>query len=164
MLELLHDDVLAFEHFESDHVEDQGGGLAHKTTVGLMERDCVVTNVLIGSPAEELMQVLLCDSTCLRDSKIHLRTYKHSRECLCVQRDDQIVSVDGQTANKHNVIELLIGEDTPGSFVRVGYVRNGAPEETCLLQRMSVSKIANRRRMFELFTGNWPSIAVDFWI
>lgn len=56
VLELLHDDVLAFEHFESDHVENESG-LAHKTTVGLMERDCIVTNVLIGSPAEELLKV-----------------------------------------------------------------------------------------------------------
>ena len=56
VLELLHDDVLAFEHFESDHVEN-ASGLAHKTTVGLMEKDCIVTNVLIGSPAEELLKV-----------------------------------------------------------------------------------------------------------
>lgn len=70
-----------------------------------------------------------------------------------LQRGDTIVTVDGQTANKHNVIDLLIGEDLPGSFVRVGFVRDGAPEATCLLQRMSVAKIADRRRMFELFTA-----------
>ena len=69
MLELLHDDVLAFEHLDSDHVEDDTG-LAHKTTVGLMERDCIVTNVLIGAPAEELLQVMVvlfeCNATPLR--------------------------------------------------------------------------------------------------
>ena len=72
---------------------------------------------------------------------------------LYLQRGDTIVTVDGQAANKHNVIELLIGEDTPGSFVRVGFIRDDAPEATCLLQRMSVAKIADRRRMFELFTA-----------
>ena len=84
MLELLHDDVLAFEHFESDHLEDQGG-LAHKTTVGIMERDCVVINVLIGSPAEELMQVLVRGCIFLRRAMIHLLS-QLTRMFVCAER------------------------------------------------------------------------------
>ena len=61
-----------------------------------MEKDLVVVNLLPGTPAESYLQ-----------------------------KGDCITAVDGQEVNKLNVIEMLIGDDTPGSFVRIGYKRDG---------------------------------------
>ena len=63
-----------------------------------MEKDCVVVNLLPGTPAENYLQ-----------------------------KGDYISTVDGKEANKLNVIEMIIGDDKPGSFVRVGYTRDNGP-------------------------------------
>jgi len=63
-----------------------------------MEKDLVVVNLLPGTPAESYLQ-----------------------------KGDCITKVDGQEVNKHNVIDMLIGDDKPGTFVKVGYTRNDGP-------------------------------------
>lgn len=58
--------------------------------------------------------------------------------------------VDGQEVNAQNVVTLLVGDDKPGTFARIGFVRTKGVEETCLLARMCTYKIADRRRLFQV--------------
>jgi hypothetical protein len=52
-------------------------------------------------------------------------------------------------ATKENIIDLLIGPDTPGSMVTIKY-RRGSDEMSLTLVRASTSELADRKRMFDL--------------
>ena len=52
-------------------------------------------------------------------------------------------------ATKENIIDLLIGPDTPGSMVTIKY-RRGSDEMSYTLVRASTSELADKKRMFEL--------------
>jgi len=57
--------------------------------------------------------------------------------------------VDNHQATKGNIIDLLIGNDVPGSLVAIKY-RRGAHEFTHTLVRASTKDLADKRRMFDL--------------
>lgn len=57
--------------------------------------------------------------------------------------------IDGKKATKENIIDLLIGPDTPGSMVTIKYQRF-IDEMTCTLKRASSEELADKKRMFEL--------------
>ena len=71
------------------------------------------------------------------------------------RKGDVILEVDGKKATTHNLIELLVGTDLPGSTVTLKCSRdNGLFQNTfdVSLMRMSTSRLVDHRRMFELFT------------
>ena len=56
-IRILHDDVLAFEHLESDYEADGGDSSnLNKTTLGVMQKQCIVEALLPGSPAEGFLK------------------------------------------------------------------------------------------------------------
>ena len=59
------------------------------------------------------------------------------------------LQIDGKEATKDNIIDLLIGSDTPGSMVTIKYKRF-IDEMTCTLKRASSKEMADKKRMFEL--------------
>ena len=59
------------------------------------------------------------------------------------------IQVDGEKATKDNIIDLLIGPDTPGSMVTIKY-RRGSDEMSYTLIRASTTELADKKRMFEL--------------
>ena len=61
----------------------------------------------------------------------------------------QTLQIDGKKATKDNIIDLLIGSDTPGSMVTIKYKRF-IDEMTCTLKRASSKEMADKKRMFEL--------------
>ena len=99
-----------------------------KSTVGLMVTHTTIDNVLFGSPA------YLCQK---------------------FKKGDVIHEIDGKKATTHNLIELLVGTDTPGSMVNIKCVRDSGVFQNTFevsLMRMSTATLVDHRRMFELFT------------
>ena len=62
--------------------------------------------------------------------------------------------VDGTAATKKNVVDLIIGNDVPGTIVTMKVARSGvqAPFEVAL-KRACTSDLAEKKKMFELFTS-----------
>ena len=89
-----------------------------------------------------------------------------------LQKGDLIVQIDGYDVNEENILSYLLGSDIPGSQViitvqrtkegtmeniRSEYCENhntlvGVDEFQVDLTRISTAEIADRRRMFDLFT------------
>jgi len=96
-----------------------------KSTVGLMVQGCVVHSTLAGAPAA------LCGR---------------------FQKGDRVAAIDGTPATPNNIIPLLVGSDKPGSIVTITVDRaSGSPEEVAL-KRACTADLADRRRMFDMFT------------
>jgi len=97
------------------------------STVGIMLTGCKIDNLLIGGPA--------CNSAQL-------------------DKGDVILTIDGISVLDDNIHDLLVGEDLPGSTVRIGVqkVRTNQIHEVSMV-RVASSEIADRRRLFELFTA-----------
>lgn len=81
-------------------------------------------------------------------------------------KGDEIVEIDGELVTCENILDALRGSDIPGSKVNVR-VRRKKPfnedaskdltprkrtEETVEVTRMATAEIADRRRIFDLFT------------
>jgi hypothetical protein len=92
---------------------------------GTILAGCEVDNLLIGGPAH--------DSGKLR-------------------KGDIIVAVDNEPVNCDNVRMSIFGSDTPGSSVLLTLQRDDATFSV-LLVRKATKEIADRRRLFELFTA-----------
>jgi hypothetical protein len=122
--------------FEKEALQTTVG--ASKATLGLMLDGCVVDNVLIGGPA-------------------------HSSGAL--RKGNIIVAVDKQLVSTDNVLASIVGSDTPGSSVILTLKKIDFDNDFSLpdfysdqffsveLVRMATAEIAERRRLFELFTA-----------
>mmetsp|Transcript_24033 Transcript_24033/g.64505 ORF Transcript_24033/g.64505 Transcript_24033/m.64505 type:complete len:327 (+) Transcript_24033:37-1017(+) len=106
-------------------VDTVSSGSLTQSTVGILLLGTHVDNVLFGGPAQT----------------------------EGIERNDEIIEVDGIPAKNDNVSALLIGSDIPASPVKVVYAKGGPQGErkTAVLVRMATSEIQDRRRMFELF-------------
>jgi len=90
-------------------------------------KDGIVTNLLTGAPASLSKQF---------------------------QKGDRVVQVDDKVVDEHgtNLTRMLIGSDIPGSLVKVYYQRGNAQRQEVTLKRACTTELADRRRMFQLFT------------
>ena len=69
-------------------------------------------------------------------------------------KGDEIVSVDGAAVEAANLPAALIGHDVPGSVVSLGVRRQDFGDLlTVLVKRVESSHLADKRRLFELFTA-----------
>jgi len=70
------------------------------------------------------------------------------------QKGDAITHIDGTEATKQNIIELLIGSDVPGTIVLIAARRPGEAEPfQAALKRACTTDLADKKRMFQLFTS-----------
>jgi hypothetical protein len=89
-----------------------------------------------------------------------------------LQKGDLIVKIDGNEVNDDNILPFLLGSDIPGSQVIITVQRRkegtmgnigselygyhnlfaGSDKVDVVLTRISTAEIADRRRMFDLFT------------
>jgi hypothetical protein len=68
-----------------------------------------------------------------------------------VQRGDFIVEVDGKSVSGSTVLSAIIGEDIPGSYLTLTLKRDGNMVYVTL-KRIPTADVADKRRMFDLFT------------
>ena len=93
-----------------------------------MVKDTVVDNVMTGAPASH---------------------------CKQIQKGDVVVEIDGTPVTPKNIIELLVGNDVPGSSVTLKLARNSRSDQRTLqvvLKRASTAELADKKKMFQLFT------------
>ena len=96
--------------------------------VGIMVKDNVVDNVMTGAPASH---------------------------CKQIQKGDVVVEIDGTPVTPKNIIELLVGDDVPGTSVTLKLARNSRSDQRTLqvtLKRASTAELADKKKMFQLFT------------
>jgi C-terminal processing protease CtpA/Prc len=105
-----------------------------RVQVGLMMNGAVIDNMVIGGPAYNSEQL---------------------------DKGDVILEVDGKPVNPDTLHEALLGADIPGTkfVVKVKKASSGGmwssdsgAIKNVTLTRMATEVIADRRRMFELFT------------
>jgi hypothetical protein len=108
--------------------EQDATGLHSRTTLGILLNCCIIDRLVLGGPAWK--------------SKL-------------LKIGDEIVKVNGIRADRANIHELLIGDDVPGSSVSITLKTDGwhGLGKTVELKRMSAIAIADRVRMFELFSS-----------
>jgi len=63
-----------------------------------------------------------------------------------------ILKIDGTAVTRDNVSSLLVGSDIPGSTVTLTVKKGFSNVIDVVLARMATEVIADRRRLFELFT------------
>jgi C-terminal processing protease CtpA/Prc len=68
-----------------------------------------------------------------------------------VQKGDFIVEVDGKSVSGSTVLSAIIGEDIPGSYLTLTLKRDGNMVYVNL-KRIPTADVADKRRMFDLFT------------
>jgi len=129
-------DLFTVEDLETKALQTMGG--ASKATVGLMLDGCAIDNLLIGGPGHK---------------------------CGALKKGDIIVAVDNQPVDSDNVLDSIVGSDTPGSSVILTLKKIDSDHDFSLpdfysdqffsveLVRMATAEIAERRRLFELFTA-----------
>lgn len=73
-----------------------------------------------------------------------------------VEEGDVLISIDDVTATLENKHDLLLGDDVPGTQVKLRFQTSGQSREqykNVLLTRVSTGEVADRRRMLELFAA-----------
>ncbi|KAJ1480018.1 hypothetical protein T484DRAFT_2022827 [Baffinella frigidus] len=100
-------------------------GNSSRSTVGLMISGTKIDGILPGGPAQG------------------------SR----VTKGDIIIAVDREAATSENVTTLLVGNDEPGVDVVVTIKNTLGAEMDVAFTRMATAKIADRRRVFDLFAA-----------
>ena len=102
-------------------------GFRTKSTVGMMLNGCVIDSLVVGGPGYN---------------------------CGQLDRGDVILKVDGDTVTKDDILDALIGADVPGSEMSLTVQKGGKAGNVRVvrLQRIATERIADRRRLFELFT------------
>jgi len=124
---LLHDlekDVLSIATGE---INDPRMSSTNRSTIGVMLSGCKVESCLIGAPAWNSEQM---------------------------STGDVIEEVDDQAVDDTTVQMALKGSDEPGSMVKLRIRRKKNAESVLvMLQRMASVVVADKRRLFELFTG-----------
>ena len=107
---------------------ERTAGSHPKSTVGLTVRDDgVITNMLTAAPAYM---------------------------CKQLKKGDKIVQINGKLVEEgSDLTTLLLGSDMPGSLVSIRVLRDGfaKPVDVTLL-RACTTDLADKRRMFQLFT------------
>ena len=131
-IELIHlaQEIIAKEHL-CDHKSilpaDSASG--HATTIGIMydEKTHIISNLLVGGPASNSKKIF---------------------------KGDAIVSIDGNDVLNGNIHEMLLGSDKADSVVTLGLKRSTTGKVAEVkLRRKAIRRLADKTRMFELFTN-----------
>jgi C-terminal processing protease CtpA/Prc len=69
-----------------------------------------------------------------------------------ILKGDIIVKVDGEFVQGSDLQKKIVGDDTPGSMVTLTVKRGPADLVDVTLKRISTEEVADKRRMFDLFT------------
>ena len=72
--------------------------------------------------------------------------------CQKLDRGDELLCVDGTDVDDSNRNRLLIGKDVPGSSVTLTVQKASGERRDVVVSRMKSEAIADKRRIFELFT------------
>jgi hypothetical protein len=96
-----------------------------RATVGVMFHGNIIESMVVGGPAFN---------------------------CQELDRGDELLRVDGQPVTEQNRHRLLIGSDLPGSQVTLTVRKASGATKDVVLSRMKSEQIADKRRIFELFT------------
>ena len=96
-----------------------------RATVGVMFHGNVIESMVVGGPAFN---------------------------CQQLDRGDELLQVDGQPVTEANRHRLLIGKDLPGSQVTLTVRKASGATKDVIISRMKSEQIADKRRIFELFT------------
>lgn len=99
--------------------------ISNRSTIGVMLSGCKVETCLIGAPA-----------------------WAASMQC-----GDIIEQVDGTAVSSATVQGALKGSDEPGSAVKLTVRRKSGESILLVLHRMASEQVADKRRLFELFTA-----------
>lgn len=67
-------------------------------------------------------------------------------------KGDCIVKVNGEFVQGNDLLEKIVGEDVPGTLVTLTLKRGPADLVDVTLKRISTEEVADRRKMFDLFT------------
>jgi DNA repair exonuclease SbcCD ATPase subunit len=127
LLQKVETEVLR-EFLAVDNSEQSSSGFKTKTTVGVMFANGVIDNMVVGGPAYNSRQL---------------------------DKGDVVVDIDGKMVTSDNLSQLLVGSDIAGTPVTIT-VKKGSKtgvKKTVTLLRMPSEDIADRRRLFELFTA-----------
>ena len=73
-----------------------------------------------------------------------------------LDKGDVVVEIDGKPVTNENLSQLLVGSDIAGTAVTIGVRKGGktGTKKSVTLLRMPSEAIADRRRLFELFTAS----------
>ena len=127
--------------------------IAANLQVGIMLNGCVIDNMVIGTSAS---QFWTCSSPCkgFATSNRGLGgTGGPAYNSGQLERGDLILEVDRTPVTSDNVHEMLLGSDVPGTHFTMKVKKESrAGVKEVQLTRMATEVIADRRRMFELFT------------
>ena len=125
LLQALAADVA--QEFLAADGEQSAAGFKTRTTVGIMFDRCVIDNMVVGGPAYNSRQL---------------------------DRGDLVVEIDGRPVDKDSLSQMLVGKDVAGTPVAITVKKGGktGAKKTVTLLRMPSEAIADRRRLFELFT------------
>jgi len=67
------------------------------------------------------------------------------------------VSIDDEPVTNKNVVSLLVGNDVPGSIVRIQISRGSAePPEDVTLKRACTAHLADKKKMFQVAVTACP--------
>jgi hypothetical protein len=136
----LCDILSANQYMRTDGVRSKSESSGERCTVGIMLCGTKVQNTLIGGPSAGLLE-----------------------------KGDILLRIDGEPVTEDDVVAKLKGCDIPGSQILITVGRRGSTspnskipsdadeggvvnEIDILVTRMATSDIADRRRMFDLFT------------
>ena len=131
-----------------------------KSTVGLMvstlDENELRLDVATTVPTLDLIMVLsLVTSRQVKDGIVtNLLTGAPASLCNLFEKGDRVVQVDNTKVDEHgtNLTKMLIGSDIPGSLVKVYFRRGETQYKEVTLKRACTTELADRRRMFQLFT------------
>ena len=96
-----------------------------RATVGVMFHGNIIESMVVGGPAFN---------------------------CQELDRGDELLRVDGQPVTEQSRHRLLVGSDLPGSQVTLTVRKVSGVIKDVVLSRMKSEQIADKRRIFELFT------------
>ena len=73
-----------------------------------------------------------------------------------LDKGDVVVEIDGKPVTNDNLSQLLVGSDIAGTAVTISVRKGGktGTKKSVNLLRMPSEAIADRRRLFELFTAS----------
>jgi hypothetical protein len=144
-----------------------------KKQVGVMFAGGVIDSMVVGgrlSVFTRVHTVALAGGAHRRGGKNILQPASHAQGCLrdpalCLagpaynsrqlDKGDLVVEIDGKAVTSDNLSQLLVGSDIAGTPVTLGVKKGGkaGAKKSVTLLRMPSEAIADRRRLFELFTA-----------
>jgi hypothetical protein len=109
--------------------DKRASGSGRATTIGIMydEKTHIISNLLVGGPASSSKKIF---------------------------KGDTIVSIDGNDVLNGNIHEMLVGSDKADSVVTLGLKSSTTGKVAEVkLRRKAIRRLADKTRMFELFTN-----------